>query len=470
MRRRTNEKPEFGSRGRSGWSDDPLRVGVLLSRGAVAQGPGPSVKPGAKEPALRPLERLGFRVTACGSVSVSARCTRTVFERIFGTRLRRLAIEPGPAGMTAARSVFYPTAQAPWSPHASIASAIDDAHIQWPHIYFNTPLFPPRVAYHHLRVPGDVAIGVNAARAHRRGVTGRGVRVAVIDSGFALSHPYLAAGGFEARVVLAPGASRAGRDPLGHGTGVCANLLAVAPDVEMVGVKLNDDLGGRGASLLEGFQTALALEPRIISLSVGYDLVGPGTRAPLRALPNSLLALQGEIEAAVASGIVVVAAAGNGHLAFPAMMPSVLAVGGACMGESGGLVVSDYASAFRSRVYAGRRVPDVCGLVGLSRNHASYIMLPVPPASRLDRENAAYDGTGRADGWGVFSGTSSAAPQVAGVCALLLQHDPSLTPAQLRRVLQRSARAVGPGSGSAPSGGGRPRHGLVDAHAALRAL
>jgi subtilisin family serine protease len=199
----------------------------------------------------------------------------------------------------------------------------------------------------------------------------------------------------------------------------------------------------------------------------------------MATLPNSLVALEAEIEAAVAAGVVVVFSAGNGHYAFPGQMKEVISAGGVFVDQAGRMRASDYASAFRSRIYSGRSVPDFCGLVGL-RPFADYIMLPIPPGCEIDREEGAHDGTTRTDGWGVFSGTSAAAPQLAAICALLLEADPTLTPGDIKAILKRTARDVSTGSAnpaSDPAGNGlrasvgldgATGSGLVDAFAAFQ--
>jgi len=150
-------------------------------------------------------------------------------------------------------------------------------------------------------------------------------------------------------------------------------------------VKLeNDSDPSGGASILEGFQEALRHQPHIISVSMGYDLRAPDGQSGLDQLPGSLKALEAEIHAAIASGIVVVFSAGNGHYSFPGQMPDVVSAGGVFVDSNGLMQVSDYASAFRSPIYSGRQVPDFCGLVGLLP-HADYIMLPVPPSQEIDR-------------------------------------------------------------------------------------
>ena len=160
-------------------------------------------------------------------------------------------------------SLYYPPDDARWNPDAEIRPLIDDARIQWPHIYLNKRFtsspsaLPPRVDYHHLRVPSDLTMVLNADRVHRQGTTGRGVRVAMIDSGFSHRHPYFVERGYNTSTVLAAGATNDDSDRDGHGTGESANLLAVAPDVTFVGVKLdNDSNPAAGATLLEGFQQA----------------------------------------------------------------------------------------------------------------------------------------------------------------------------------------------------------------------
>lgn len=468
----------------------PTRSGSRMTAGIVN---GFVPEPATMEKALGELQSLGFSITTRGSVTASVRGDRALFEKVFGTKLSPFRVHPT-AGRCPVDSFYYPETGAAWKPRKKLASLIDDAYIQWPHIYMNqlfpdqepSPI-PPRVDYHHLRVPGDVVLLVNAARVHREGVTGHGVKVAMIDSGFAHGHAYFQAMGYNTSTVLAPGASDPDLDGNGHGTGESANLLAIAPDVNFIGVKLdNESNPAAGASVLEGFQEAVSHGPDIISVSLGFDLVPTnpftGRRTSndhLTSLPNSLVALEAEVSAAVANGITVVFSAGNGHVAFPGMMPDVVSAGGVFVGEDGAMRASDYASGFTSKIYPGRHVPDFCGLVGLAANRADYIMLPLQSGCEIDVGNSDHDGTTTTDGWGVFSGTSAAAPQLAGVCALLKQQDPGLTPAEIKNVLRLTARDVALGNANAASNEGTAAQagpgpdnatgaGLVDAFAAWR--
>jgi subtilisin family serine protease len=433
--------------------------------------------------AVDELAKRGFRVSAEGRLSISLRASKDAFEQTFRTQLATFSMNAAGAQFG---SVLFPAPGLLWAPDPMVGQLIDDAYIQWPHIYmtnrFGSPPLPSPVAPlgtpHHLNV-ADVAMLLNADKAHREGITGKGITVAMIDTGFAHGHPYFTERAYNTSTILAPGADYKDRDGNGHGTGESANLLAIAPDVTFIGIKLENETDPRhGASMLGGIQEALRHRPRILSLSLGYDLCG-NPRLPLPTLPNALKALEAEIQSAVASGVIVVFSSGNGHVSFPGMMPEVISAGGVYIDAAGAARASDYASAFRSLPYPNRSVPDFCGLVGMQPN-APYIMLPIPAGCAIDRSNSAFDGTTASDGWAAFSGTSAAAPQIAGVCALLLQRNPGLTPADVKNVLRRTAFDVQTGSANAASTPGSPAmtagpgiddatgSGLVDAWAALK--
>jgi hypothetical protein len=459
------------------------------------------------EQAIYELGKRGFRLARRGPLSVSMRCSRGTYEEAFRTRLTRIALD-GEAGYSQ-DSVYFPAPDVRWEPDSTLANLIDDAYIQWPHIYMakararaarlggqpmrkammlaaapvppNLPsATPPKVGYFHLEMPNDVPSLLDAAKVHAAGTTGKGIRVVMVDSGFAHTrHPFFAANKYTSTVDLAPGAISDSTDPNGHGTGESTNLFSVAPDSTFIGIKLdNDNDPNGGASLLEGFQSALLHQPHIITISMGYDLRFQGKQ--MSALPNSLAALEAEVKQAIANGIVVVFSAGNGHFSFPGMMSDIISAGGVYVDEAGQMQASNYASSFDSKIYSGRHVPDFSGLVGLLPR-AAYIMLPVPSGSVIDRVCATgpgADGTAPDDGWGVFSGTSAAAPQLAGVCALLLEKNPKLTPTDIKAILRRTARTVLAGNANpsssdngvpvpaGPGDNGAAGAGLVDAFAA----
>lgn len=453
--------------------------------------------------ALYELHKRGFVVSAKGELSASVRGSRKLFEKVFGTKLKVFHIDP--TQQCSSQAFYYPPPDALWKPDPNVMDLIDDAYIQWPYIFMaakkpSSKLKPkkasdkpsssaPTVNYFHLSMPTDVPSLLHVSEVHAAGVTGKGIRIAMIDSGFAHSHPYFQVNNYTSTVALAPGASNKNTDLNGHGTGESANVLAIAPGATFIGIKLDNDKDPQGgASILEGFQEALKHKPKVISVSLGFDLCesdpSTGERISdkhLTQLPNGLKALEAEIQAAVASGIVVVFSAGNGHVSFPGMMPEVISAGGVFVDKTGGMRASDYASAFMSSIYSGRSVPDFCGLVGL-QPHADYIMLPVSPGCDIDRDNSDHDKTTASDGWAVFSGTSAAAPQLAAVCALLLEKNQSLTPSDVKAVLKRSARDVTKGSANKASNNGKAAvkasagqdgatgSGLVDAFAAFKQI
>ncbi len=416
--------------------------------------------------AVRRLEAHGFEVLQVSDTTISIAAPISTYETVFKTKIKsedRAVIKEGAREDTAE---FFDTTDTDISglidtSKSDMADVLEGVAINEPVYFMAGPpsKLAPTKAYWHLSVPGDVSVGMNADRAHRANFTGRGVRAIMVDSGW-YRHPYFTARGYRVSpVVLGPATSFPERDESGHGTGESANLLAVAPDVRFGMVKINfvDSAGA--------FNAAVALNPAIISCSWGSSKrVGP-----LSAADNVLAAA---IASAVSRGIIVVFSAGNGHWGFPGQHPDVISAGGVFMKPDSSLEASDYASGFASNIYPGRRVPDVCGLVGMKPS-AAYIMLPVEPGDAIDvglggGAHPAKDETATNDGWAAFSGTSAAAPMLAGICALMKQAFPAMTPAQARDFLKQTAIDVTAGTnahGHAATAGPdlATGHGLADA-------
>jgi serine protease AprX len=439
--------------------------------------------PGRASAAAAELQRLGFRIRHVGTFSVSGEGPRELWERTFQTRLK-------PETGSRQERYLRHLPDTPFQLPASLEPLIERAYPQRPPMFFTTtsakparkptkaanpakaavsPL-PPRVGYHHLRVPDDVSLVLRSTAVHERGITGRGVLVAMPDTGF-FQHPFYAWHGYNFQATLAPDATGVEHDEYGHGTAEAANIFAAARDVDFIGVKMGDN-----PTL--AFKAAADLCPAVMTNSWGFDLPG------VTELPNYLRPLEAAVVEAVRDrGITVCFSAGNGQISFPGMMPEVISVGGVYATETVDgtdfqLTASDYASSFDSLIYPGRHVPDVCGLVGRPPL-AVYLMLPVEPGNTIDAELAgsgAYpdgDDTAADDGWAVISGTSAASPQVAGVCALLKQARPELRPDLVKAILKASARDVTDGQSAMgePAGDGHDGAtgaGLVDALAAYR--
>jgi Subtilase family len=385
--------------------------------------------------AVRELRHLGFTVTAVSDVTVNFSGSRTLFEEVFGTKLTPATEEIRP-GQEAS---FFAVADQPETvlqPPEPLKPLIEGVAVARPPILFESPLPPlaPPGPYRYLNVPSEVGGILGATKVHRIGHTGLNVRVGMIDTGH-YWHPFFRHHGYRRLpVLLGPYATDPADDLYGHGTGESANIFATAPGVRLRPIKgLFDPVGD--------INLAVASTPalQVLSNSWGYSADFPGATLT----DPYLIALEAAVANAVAKGIIVCFSAGNGQYGFPGSHPDVLSIGGVHVNYDPNSPLdyeaSDYASSFDSSFYPGRHVPDFCGLVGRNDNStAPLIMLPVQPTSALDFPN-----TGAADdGWGIFSGTSAACPQVAGVVALLLARDPSLTVTDVRDILRDSARDV----------------------------
>ena len=262
---------------------------------------------------------------------------------------------------------------------------------------------------------------VRADQAHALGFTGSGIRVAILDNGI---DPR--ATGITGKVVASFDGVHAANGQQEHGTATAgivaavknaeAGIGGVAPDVEILNVKVCAMSSCRTEAMIPGLRWAIDNGADVISMSIG----GAGVDGAVAAL----------IKEATDSGIVVVAAAGNS----------------ACTAQyqsQTGLKDRNCTKASLSRNYPGFYPTDgliTVGAVDRERKRASY-------SSYNAEVDISAPGTSVATTfpWGPnadFGGTSAATPVVAGVAALVMQAAPSLSPAQVQSVLQLSASAA----------------------------
>jgi subtilisin family serine protease len=151
--------------------------------------------------------------------------------------------------------------------------------------------------------------------SHYPGATGRGLRVAVIDSGVHPNHPHV--GEVESGVAV-DAAGRLGGDAvdrLGHGTAVAAAIREKAADVSIVPVKVFDrELRATADALVAAIDWSVAAGVHVINLSLGTS--NPAHRRPLG---------EALVRAARAEVPVVAAAEHDGTVWWPGSLP--LAVG-----------------------------------------------------------------------------------------------------------------------------------------------
>ena len=307
---------------------------------------------------------------------------------------------------------------------------------------------------------------IRADDAWELGYTGTGVTVAVLDSGVApandLTQP---TSRLLASVDMVSGGT-SHQDPGGHGShvaGIIAGngydsdgaLKGVAPDANIVSVRVINGHGkARASAIIAGIQWCVdnrdTYNIRVMNLSLG------GT--PSGSYKNDILAAA--VEMAWRAGIVVVTAAGNhgpgtSSISTPGHDPFNIAVG--ALDDKGTPDPSDdevpYFSA-RGPTLDGVHKPDILApgrkIISLYSLN-SYLDTSLPGRRMLSRRGGTYFR---------LTGTSMAAPVVAGVVALLLQKNPDLTPEQVKFILTDTARSV---SGSSDTVGA----GVVDAYAAL---
>ena len=285
------------------------------------------------------------------------------------------------------------------------------------------------------------------------GVTGRGVGVAIVDSGIA-THPALA-NKVVASVSFVPGDPTT-LDRFGHGTHI-AGIVAgqgnaaaavtdryrggIAPGAHLISVKvLGREGSGRTSDVIAGLDWVIAHKAdygiRIVNLSLGHPVTEPSLTDPLNAA----------VVRAVASGILVVASAGNlgkdaegrqvlGSITSPGNSPHAVTAGATNMWDTVART-DDTVTTYSSRgptKYEFATKPDVVapGNKIVSLEAAGSFLANTYPSERVA-------GTG-SNAYRRMSGTSMAAGMVSGAAALILEAAPGLTPRHVKMVVQAGA-------------------------------
>ena len=273
------------------------------------------------------------------------------------------------------------------------------------------------------------------------GTTGAGVTVAVLDTGLT------AGGDFDEGVISVNlnARARSSGDAHGHGTHVAGIIkgrnaagtyVGVAPDATLISAKIADETGeATTADLLRGLQW-------LYDNRAGYGGSGPIKVVNLSittGTPESYRtsAVCAAVERLWFAGIVVVCAAGNrgtdiGATWYPPSNDPYVITAGATDEVRDEKTGNDQLTTFSSRgkTQDGVYKPDV---VAPGRQIKSALASANCEIARLYPERLTGDGHIR------LSGTSMAAPVVAGVVALLRSRFPDLTPDQLKWLLQNKA-------------------------------
>jgi len=230
--------------------------------------------------------------------------------------------------------------------------------------------------------------------------TGRGVRVAIVDSGIDTEHPDLKgkvrdsveAVAEDGKINFHPSTSG---DQAGHGTACAGIITSIAPNAELYSVKvLGPNASGSGDMFLVGLDYAIKQKFQVINLSLGTtkrDYFGP---------------LHDLLDRAYHGGCIVVAAANN--LPYPS-----------------------YPSIFSSSIVSVvKRAGGDPFNFGYRYGHVIELVAP----------GVEVKTTWPGGGYRQLTGNSFACPYIVGIIALLMEAYPNLTPFQVKTILYTIAK------------------------------
>ncbi|WP_323055934.1 S8 family serine peptidase [Lentzea sp. NEAU-D7] len=273
------------------------------------------------------------------------------------------------------------------------------------------------------------AAQIGAPQAWQQGFTGSGATVAVLDTGIDTTHPDLQGAVVEEK-NFTPATTT--DDRFGHGTHVASTITGdgrykgIAPDAKLFNGKVLDDSGGGSESgVIAGMEWA-ATKADVVNMSLGTNAPSDGTDLVSQAV-NRLTAEHGAL-------FVVSAGNSGGPVASPAAADAALTVGAVDRG--------DKLAGFSSR---GPRTGD--GAI------KPDITAPGVDIVAAKAKNGVI-GTPVDEGHVSLSGTSMAAPHVAGAAAILAAKNPTWSPQDIKTALMNSAKPYAD-SGVFDQGAGR---------------
>lgn len=300
----------------------------------------------------------------------------------------------------------------------------------------NDPLFPLQYALENFgQVIWDAAgkpdADIDASLAWGISRGSPSVIVAVLDSGISLSHPDLAGQLVHGYNFTSANTADVDDQFYSHGTfiaGVIGGILnngvgvaGLAPGCKLMPVRVIDRFGFTAEQwVVDGIIYATDHGASVLNISLGFS--------------SGSSLLRAAVQYAYESGVVLCASSGNiatDPIGFPARYPETIAVG----------------------------ATDNRDLVATFTSPGPEMTIAAPGRNIY----STWDTNTSPDTYSRHSGTSFAVPYVVGTAALIRSINPSLSPAEVRSVLIRTAEDVGAPGWDESSGAGR-----VNAYSALR--
>lgn len=253
---------------------------------------------------------------------------------------------------------------------------------------------------------------VNSEYARLKGISGNGVKIAVIDSGINLQHSDFNEDNILPGHNCVVGAEDTSdcSDKVGHGTQVAGivaaksdnetGICSIAGEAKIIPIKITESSTLNLSSLFLGIEKAIDSDCDIINMSLGGALSDDEALKEMKTL----------IDKAVAEGIIVIAAVGNSGtttINYPAGFDNVIGVGS---------VDSDGRVSYFSQI-----------------NQSVFVTAPGNDIVTLSMNGSVT----------TTAGTSLSAPIVTGAAALVKQIRPECTPEEFKKILAETSSDYG---------------------------